>query len=677
MLSSASTKNRNRNRYRSARSVQRKQVQVPTHLVTKWTRVKVLLVGIATLVLATVTLLPIFLLEQTRTDNNFSAPVSLHGLLEKSIVLEEEYKKKGINFWNKAKKSLHIHIPGVPIIENVENHRHHQSSDLEPVAIQKDGASATTKPSTAKADAVVSASTNTNKNKNIINKNNNNNNLGGGKNGERSLARGVSGLPMSQTPALVGARPGHIQCDINVDDLAYWNDPQGTRDQNFKSPFATPPGRYITFEPDRGGWNNIRMSMEIIFVFAAATGRTLVLPPKAPFYLLGTGAEHAKSFGNFFPLSHPEFAKRLRVITMEEFLQEKGKDLVGLTDEQLESLKPASQMCLHKTGSEINCALINEHLRKAGFQPQMDAQKQCLIFDLDYFKTGNPVSKELREKVTRFCGERSSIFYDQAHHDPPLIHWNAGGKKGEGDYRLLNHFYAAVFFSDESIDNYYKRFVRDFLHYNDEIYCAAGKIVHALNQEGPWSSIHARRGDLQYKKVKIPAEEWYQNLKELWEENEILFIATDERNKTVFDDIKKRHPVRFLDDYWDVANLGSLESNNLGMIDTIVATHGRVFAGTWFSTFTGYINRMRGYLGYSMKDSWYGWLPRKDAMQEWRYPNGNYGAREWPLGWVAIDGDTVIEHEGTPVTVLATADGGLSEENNNNDIQDLPNPKVG
>lgn len=36
-------------------------------------------------------------------------------------------------------------------------------------------------------------------------------------------------------------------------------------------------------------------------------------------------------------------------------------------------------------------------------------------------------------------------------------------------------------------------------------------------------------------------------------------------------------------------------------------------------------------------------------MHEYKYPQGNYGAREWPLGWVAIDGDKVIEHEGVPV----------------------------
>ncbi len=102
------------------------------------------------------------------------------------------------------------------------------------------------------------------------------------------MARGVSGLPMDQTPALIGAKRGHITCDADVDQLAYWNEPQGTQDIEFKSPFAKPTEKtkYITFEPDRGGWNNIRMNLEFIFIFAAATGRTIVLPPDVPLYLM-------------------------------------------------------------------------------------------------------------------------------------------------------------------------------------------------------------------------------------------------------------------------------------------------------------------------------------------------------------------------------------------------------
>jgi hypothetical protein len=218
----------------------------------------------------------------------------------------------------------------------------------------------------------------------------------------------------------------------------------------------------------------------------------------------------------------------------------------------------------------------------------------------------------------------------------------------------MQHFYGYMYFTDSSISNHYKRFVRDYMHYHDEIYCAAGKIVLALQEEGQklgfkldeesgggYSSMHVRRGDLQYKKVKISAEEWYENLKDTWLDGEIIYIATDERNKTFFDPIKDRHPIRFLDDYWEMAGLGNLDPNYMGMIDTIVASRGRVFGGTFFSTFSGYINRMRGYHGMSMKNSYYGYLPKKTVLHEWRdHYDGNAFSYEWPNGWIGIDGET-------------------------------------
>lgn len=56
-----------------------------------------------------------------------------------------------------------------------------------------------------------------------------------------NLARGLSGLPISETPALIGATRGHVNCDVDVDRLAYWNN-QGKRDNEFKSPFIGQKG---------------------------------------------------------------------------------------------------------------------------------------------------------------------------------------------------------------------------------------------------------------------------------------------------------------------------------------------------------------------------------------------------------------------------------------------------
>jgi hypothetical protein len=652
-------------KYRSARSVQRAP-DVPTHLVTKWTTTKGILVCIGALVLATTTILPIVLLEQSTSDpGNFKAPVSLHNLISKSVALEQEYQTKGLSLLRKAQGAFHMHHPEGPMHggaasgssgkvdtapqdplpkrgpAKVESRTKKSSSHDPPPKIDtKKAPSLDPKPSQQKEQPAKIQQQQ----------------QGGG---VSSLARGVSGLPMSQTPALIGAKRGHIDCDVNIDDVVYWNDPQGTRDENFESPFATPSssdsGReyFLTFEPDPGGWNNIRMSMEIIFVLAAVTGRTLVLPPKAPFYLLGTGAKNARSFGSFFPLEHPSFAKRVKVITMTEFVEQQGKTLLQLSDHDMEAIRPAAEVCLHAVDSEISCEKLYPHLRAVGYQPPLEAQfVDCLVFDLDYFHGKEEIPDEVQQRVERFCGPRKIQYYDKTLHEPQLIHWDASGK----EFRLLNHFYAFIYFTDSAIDNYYKRFVRDFLHYKDQIYCAAGKIIHALNAEGKeWSSMHIRRGDFQYKSVKLPAEQWYENTKEIWHKGEILFIATDERNKTWFDPIKEHHELRFLDDYWDMAKLGDLDKNFLGMIDTIVASHGRAFAGTWFSTFTGYINRMRGYLGHSMKNSWYSFLEKKDVMLQWTYPKPNYPAREWPVGWVGIDGDEVLEQESEPLVVDAVS----------------------
>jgi hypothetical protein len=75
----------------------------------------------------------------------------------------------------------------------------------------------------------------------------------------KAVARGVAGLPIEQTPAVREAKRASIQCDLPVDSLAYWNDPTGERDVHYESPYQqhTTKTQYITFTPDNGGWNNV------------------------------------------------------------------------------------------------------------------------------------------------------------------------------------------------------------------------------------------------------------------------------------------------------------------------------------------------------------------------------------------------------------------------------------
>ena len=534
------------------------------------------------------------------------------------------------------------------------------------------------------------------------------------------LARGVSGLPLSKTPALIGAQHGSIECPtpdgvMHVDELAYWNDPQGERDVSFISPFnpQSKEKRYVSFEPDRGGWNNIRMSLENVIVFAAATGRTLVLPPDTPFYLLsqntdGTKRKQHHGFADFLDLDNVALRNKLEIITMAEFLEIAGgggsskkktihnhkKSLFTLPGgSEGKTLQKSAEQCYYVAKSDKPCDAIYGFLRSNAYIPDLQAAKDCLIFDADKQQTSNKrhsttdaqifnsLTHAQKDKVKEFCDTRNPIFYGKELASAPWIHFHAGEKH----HRLLSHFYTFLYFTDTKVDHYYKRFVRDFLHYGDAIYCAAGKVIQALEQEairsgstgdGPlFSSMHVRRGDFQYKKVKITAQDWYDNTKELIRKNEIVYIATDEKSRDFFNPLMKHYNIRFLSDFADAAGLKDLDPNFMGMIDTIVASRGRIFIGTWFSTFTGYIvsslhcllpltalqlhfdfndlisitsiqqNRLRGYYGMPGSTSYYSTPERKFNTHTWVDPHKVMTAREWPIAWVGIDGDGDVREE--------------------------------
>ena len=65
-----------------------------------------------------------------------------------------------------------------------------------------------------------------------------------------------------------------------------------------------------------------------------------------------------------------------------------------------------------------------------------------------------------------------------------------------------------------------------------------------------------------------------------------------------------------------------------------------------FTFCTPYQLKHTGYHGMSMKNSYYGWLPRKVVNHEWAEENkGLTFGFEWPAGWIGIDGDEVQSRE--------------------------------
>jgi Holliday junction resolvase RusA-like endonuclease len=198
-----------------------------------------------------------------------------------------------------------------------------------------------------------------------------------------------------------------------------------------------------------------------------------------------------------------------------------------------------------------------------------------------------------------------------------------------------------------------KRFVRDHVRYVDEIQCAAARVVNAVRQharkrggDGDFDSFHIRRGDFQFKTTRISADEIYENVHDVLTENKTVYVATDERDKSFFDPLREHYDLVFLDDFKH--ELEGVNSNLFGMLDQLIASRGYVFVGCWFSTFTGYINRIRGYHSVKSKLPGYenGELPttyyyatkdKKLEMHTYTPVRGSFWSREYPTSWRDID----------------------------------------
>jgi hypothetical protein len=173
------------------------------------------------------------------------------------------------------------------------------------------------------------------------------------------------------------------------------------------------------------------------------------------------------------------------------------------------------------------------------------------------------------------------------------------------------------------------------LHYHDSIFCAASVLIHSIhadashvtgkpiqsikkahkltmggntNEDATYFAMHIRRGDFQYKETKVSAQEIVDNTFHLLDPNitKLLYIATDEQDKRFFEPFMKGpFTVKFLKNYLNEEQIKQVvpdfSMNHIGMIEQVVCANAHTFIGTPFSTFTGYITRMRGkYIPWSL-----------------------------------------------------------------------------
>lgn len=256
-------------------------------------------------------------------------------------------------------------------------------------------------------------------------------------------------------------------------EMVYWEDIPS--DSQFKSPIGQhdTTKKYLTFEPDGGGFNNIRMSLETIVVMAHAMGRTLVMPPSQNHYLLRKDRDKQRthfSFNDFYHFEQIGFEHAgLEIITMQEFLEAEAMTGKFVHKETGQVIFPPYN---RTDWNGEDPKELKEYLRNVTLTPLDWSPGSCLAafpsddgpehFDelndmMNELKNGKfpspndfnnkpvavdaPPLERLKESV---AGQvRRLCIYNKEMQDAPVVHFMCYHKMR---VRMLTHFYAFLFF---------------------------------------------------------------------------------------------------------------------------------------------------------------------------------------------------------------------------------------
>lgn len=332
---------------------------------------------------------------------------------------------------------------------------------------------------------------------------------------------------------------------------------------------AKPPtNRYVTFNTDCGGFNNIRMGFEHAVLMAWVTKRTLVLPPPRPWYLLDTGpikrereaGRGQSDYADYWDMG--DLARAIPVLSHEDFLKHAGQ--ATAQQKAMLPIEPFITAILWPTTAQVTSSGILES-----------------------------------KKGKSLLGHRRTVELSPDQLAMPVLHFPACEKPYK-EPRFLNQVSGVVIFARQKLDLALKAFFKHSLHYVDTIFAVASRVITAMGLFN-YTALHVRRNDLQYKEVHIPAGGTLANIRALVPAGEPLYLATDEVAPAFFAALEQRHPVYrwhdFLAAEGGFALRGAVYSPKVvGMIEQVVCAGARRFFGTQHSTFSSHIARLRGYV---------------------------------------------------------------------------------
>jgi hypothetical protein len=329
--------------------------------------------------------------------------------------------------------------------------------------------------------------------------------------------REVASAPLPQpAPQARGVGSGGADRGSTFGALQYWRSTEQIVAPN-------PWDRFVTFESDCGGFNNLRMAFEWFVTVAWLTRRTLVLPPRHPWYLIDNGpiavaamktsgsaggGERVSDYCDFFNCD----ALRASVPVV------RAEDFVRWAERSPRFQSSAAKMPQRKTRQASQWRMDHgerqvwkRFLAEGANGHAVNLPWGELTGYLDWSKTSTVDGAAARvDSAFTSHGYRKPFTYTEAMRASPIVHFPSCDKHAselahvdEMHFRYLGQLAAAVAYDSSKLMASHHLLLRDSVRFVDDVWRYAAKIVQKMG-EFKYAALHIRRNELQVSVLYVP-----------------------------------------------------------------------------------------------------------------------------------------------------------------------------
>ena len=349
--------------------------------------------------------------------------------------------------------------------------------------------------------------------------------------------------------------------------------------------------KYLSYQPPGGGWNNQRVAFENAVVLAKLLNRTLIVHPLAPHQeILRLKRKRKMSAGyeiynmlpevNLLPLSKVIDLKELsRLVPVKE-----------VTSSHVEFLEKYKHLRWDRVCHNGLIGIWVDNIPK-----KTEGEKSKLL--QRHMETNLPTPGDL-PLYRRIC-KTELKHYGNTSFRPVWGIWDELSNRTEDMLYFSEgslYIRELLFFDKTTVLNTHAWIMR-FIRFAPDIRQRVADVLETMGH--PFNALHVRRTD-HPSSFNMKQEYWLQQLsvRDAVNLTKTLYIATDEDDKTWFRPFSEAgYNLFFAEDFSDQLRLGNenpaVTQDTLGLCEQLICAHADHFVGSYYSTFTMYIKRLR------------------------------------------------------------------------------------